>query len=195
MTKEERTVMIQSWRDLGFSISDKTDKATDDALVYIDLPEGSFDYPSFVTGYVSDKTIGEGKVKFQFCMPVPRTEEEAQRYYGCDLELVIRTGVLGFSRSADDKAKPQLFDGTEVTPDKHLKMQEKFASWKPGVRERQAAAPTEKLAKAIKSDEGFRNMVKIMVESGRTTLTAANMLLEAQELAPLTQEECKRYNL
>lgn len=195
MTKEDRATMIQSWKDLGFQISSKTDKATDDALVYIDLPEGAFDYPSFVTGYVSDKGIAEGKVKFQFAMPVPKSDEEAQRYYDCNLDLIIRTGILGFSRSADDKAKPSLFDGSQPTVEKHLAMQQKFASWRPGIRERQAAEPSAKKVKELKTDEGFRNNVKLLVESGRTSLTLANQLLEAQEIAPLTQEELRSYNL
>src|SRR5574343_1105809 len=190
MTKAERTTMIDSWKNLGFVISDRTEKTSNDELVYIDLPDGSLPSGEKVIGYVSDKSVGAGKVKFQFSMPVPSTNEEAQAHYGCDLDLIIRTGILGFSRSADDKAKAKLFDGSEPSPEKHAAMQAAFMAWKPGVRERAVVATSTKIAKQLKTDEGFRSMVKMMVEAGRTTLTAANQLLEAQELAPLSMEEC-----
>lgn len=195
MTKAERSTMIDSWKNLGFAVSDKTDRATDDAIVYLDLPETAPSWTNQVSGYVSDKSIAEGKVKFEFRMPVPRSDEEAKEFYGCDLDLIIRTGILGFSRSADDKAKPVLFDGSQPSVEKHLAMQDKFSSWRPGVRERTAVAPKTKLEKALKTDEGYRNTILLLIESERITLGQGNDLLAANELAPFAPEDCKRYRL
>lgn len=195
MTVAERQTMIDSWKDLGFIISDRTEKTANDELVYIDLPSHMLPQGEKVIGYVSDKSVNDGKVKFQFSMPVPSSNEEAQAHYGCDLDLIIRTGILGFSRSADDKAKTKLFDGSPPSVEKHSQMQVAFMAWKPGVRERAIVATSTKIAKQLKTDDGFRSMIKMMVEAGRTTLTAANELLVAQEIPILTQEECKSYNL
>ena len=107
---------------------DKT--LSSDSNIYIKLPDEARPSGETVCGYVSANKASQ--VNFEFCMRVPsgETAEEinasALEIYGVDLPFLLRTAVLSFSRSADDKAKPELFDGHEATPKKHLLMQAKF---------------------------------------------------------------------
>jgi hypothetical protein len=83
---------------------------------------------------------------------VEELEADIKRLYGekATLDLFLRQAVLSFSRSADDKAKPELFDGKdEPTEAKHLAMQRVFEGWKPGTREVSAVSQEQALEKAI----------------------------------------------
>ena len=121
---------------------DKT--LSSDSNIYIDLPADAVPTGPTVCGYVSASKSSQ--VNFQFCMRVPtgnsleELNASALDLYGVDAEFLIRTAILSFSRSADDKAKPELFDEKEVTEAKFRAMQQKFLEWKPGQRERAAVS-------------------------------------------------------
>lgn len=137
----------------------------------------------FVRGFAQQakndpKNKMEQRHVWEFRMPIPKglTEESTtvqqinaslQELYGekASLDLVVRSGILGWSRSADDKAKPAaLADGKPLDEAQHLAMQRSFEEWRPGTREQAAASVEKKLEKATEGksqEEILYDLLKI----------------------------------
>ncbi len=148
----------------------------------ITLPAGDFlcqGEQSFLRGYV--KPGQKFDYAYEYRMPVPtgNTVEEldldAQRLYGesCSLSMLVKFGVLNFATKADNAAKLELglvanqfSHEDDYSPEKHVLMQGKFESWRPGIRERRAVTPDEQAAKLADEDGGTDAMISALVAKG-----------------------------
>lgn len=68
----------------------------------------------------TDKRVGDGLHKYSFTLPVPATDEEAQKYYQCDRADLIEAGVIQkyySARHVDNVIKEQQAKGLNPNSD------------------------------------------------------------------------------
>lgn len=98
---------------------------------------GDQDYISQWLSYGGDLPEGETLHKFEMRLPIPKTDDEAQKMYNKSLDDLVRDGVAKLGTIIDDSFKPVLFKGIDApefaenaNEKAHLKAQEKADGWR-----------------------------------------------------------------
>jgi len=146
----------------------------------ISLPPGGYICQGeqlFLRGYVKPGQKFDYSYEYRMPVPVGSTVEEldadTKRLFGdaCSLDMLLKYGVLNFATKADNAAKLELglisgqFDhDDDYSAEKHIAMQTKFESWRPGVRERKAITTAEQAEQL--ADEDPDAMIAALIAKG-----------------------------
>ena len=118
-------------------------------IEYIDIPFILF--PDFDGDRIDrDFYLGKGRAeKIRFGLPVPRTDEESQQFYGCPLSVLIEKGVKQASYDKDSGARKLLADNPEAEVEA---IGQKFQEDLPALpTKRERRSEDKKLAGAVKA--------------------------------------------
>ncbi len=99
---------------------------------------------NFLTSFPGAKKYGDRK--YEMRLPVPKDDDEAQRYYGVDLFTVIRWGIAKLATDLDGRVfLPAL--GDSPTTDDHIAAQRAVDRWH--YEARKAKAPSVGLVEMV----------------------------------------------